>query len=59
MPSKDVNPISDAIRIVVDEYRTLVKQHPSKPAAPVRAAGREDLSSVMKRFGIRSNRGWQ
>ena len=59
MPSKDANPISDAIKIVVDEYRTLVKKHPAKPASPVRGEGHEDLASVMKRFGIGPNRRWQ
>ena len=57
MPSKDVNPISDAIKIVVDEYRTLVKKHPSKPPVPLSVeGGGEGLRAVMERFGVRPNR---
>jgi hypothetical protein len=57
LPSKNANPISDAIRIVVDEYRTLVKEHPSRPPSSVGAdGGREGLAAVMKRLGMGPNR---
>lgn len=61
MPSKNANPISDAIRIVVDEYRTLVKEHPSKPAVPAPSEDRGrpgGLAAIMKRHGIGPNRRW-